>query len=324
MTLGTTTAHSTRGQRLRANGALLLASALWGFAFVAQRVGATHVGPFTFTGVRFALGALLLLPLIALRDRVRKASPASRRAASQAVVIPGILTGVLLTVAVNLQQAAMSDTPAGNAAFITGLYMVFVPVIAAFRGHRSSWATVFGVVASLAGLYLISVTDALTIGRGEVLLILSCVPWAVQILVIEHYSPRLSALRFAVAQFITCAVLSSVAALVFEGSPFTGIGEAAVPLLYGGLVSVGIAYTLQVVGQRHALATHASLIMATESVFGALGGALLLSESMGLRGYLGAALMVAGIVVSQFGLPSAPLSDLSDTAEPPPDRGPRA
>jgi drug/metabolite transporter (DMT)-like permease len=322
VTLGTATA-STRGQRLRANGALLLASALWGFAFVAQRVGAGHVGPLTFTGVRFALGALLLLPLIALRDHIRRVPRSSRRAASRAVVVPGIVVGVLLTIAVNLQQAAMSDTPAGNAAFITGLYMVFVPVIAAFRGHRSSWATVLGVVSSLAGLYLISVTDALTIGRGEGLLILSCIPWAVQILMIEHYSPRLSALRFAVAQFITCAVLSSVAALVFERAPFTGLADAAVPLLYGGLVSVGIAYTLQVVGQRHALATHASLIMATESVFGALGGALLLGESMGLRGYLGAALMVAGIIVSQFGLPAAPLADLGDTAEPAPEPPPQ-
>jgi drug/metabolite transporter (DMT)-like permease len=307
---------SNRGQRLRANGALLLASALWGFAFVAQRVGASHVGTFAFTGFRFALGALVLLPVIWVRDRVRRVPSATRRRATRAVVWPGVLAGVLLTVAVNLQQGAMGDTPAGNAAFITGLYMVVVPVIAAFRGHRSSVPTVIGVAASLAGLYLVSVTDALTIGRGEVLLILSCVPWAFQILVIEHYSPRLSALRFAAAQFVTCAVLSTLAALVFEPDPFGGVGLAMVPLLYGGLVSVGIAFTLQVVGQRHALATHASLIMATESVFGALGGALLLGENMGLRGYLGAALMTTGILVSQIGLPSAPVTSLSDTAEP--------
>jgi drug/metabolite transporter (DMT)-like permease len=289
---------------------------LWGFAFVAQRVGAEHVGPLTFTGVRFALGSLVLIPVILIRDRVRKVPRATRIAATRAVVVPGILAGTMLTIAVNLQQAAMSDTPAGNAAFITGLYMVFVPVIAAFRGHRSSPATIIGVGASLVGLYLISVTEALTIGRGEVLLILTCIPWAVQILVIEHYSNRLSALRFAVAQFVTCAVLSSLAALVLDPAPFSGLGAGLVPLLYGGLVSVAIAYTLQVVGQRHALATHASLIMATESVFGALGGALLLHEFMGVRGYLGAALMIAGIVISQVGLPAAPLDDLSDVAEP--------
>lgn len=294
---------------------MLLASALWGLAFVAQRVGSEHVGTFTFTGVRFALGALVLAPLILVSDRVRKVPRERRRAATRAVVLPGILIGTLLTIAVNLQQEAMSDTPAGNAAFITGLYMVFVPVIAAFRGHRSSLNTIVGVVASMVGLYLISVSDSLTIGRGELLLILTCIPWAVQILLIEHYSSRLSVLRLALAQFVTCAVLSSIGALLFDAAPFTGMTEAVVPLLYGGLVSVGIAYTLQVVGQRHALATHASLIMATESVFGALGGALLLGENMGLRGYLGAGLMIAGIVISQIGLPAAPLAELSDATE---------
>ena len=276
---------------------------------MAQRVGAAHVGPFSFTAVRFALGVLVLLPIIWLRDRVRGVPKAKRTAATRAVVLPGIASGVLLTIAVNLQQVAMSDTPAGNAAFITGLYMVFVPVIAAFRGHRSNLATVLGVLASLVGLYLISVNDELTIGRGEWLLILSTVFWALQILVIEHFAGQLSALRFALAQFLTCAVVSSVVALSAEPAPFGGLGEAAIPLLYGGLVSVGIAYTLQVVGQRHALATHAALIMATESVFGALGGALLLSEFMGLRGYAGAALMIIGIVVAQLGTPSTRAAD---------------
>ena len=259
----------------------------------------------------------MLLPLIAVRDRVRAVPAARRRSATRAVVVPGILTGILLTIAVNLQQVAMSDTPAGNAAFITGLYMVFVPVIAAFRGHRSSIATVLGVASSVAGLYLISVTDDFTLGGGEVLLIISTVFWAMQILAIEHFSTRLSALRFAAVQFLTCAVLSSLVALAFEPAPFTGLDRAVVPLLYGGLVSVGIAYTLQVVGQRHALATHAALIMAAESVFGALGGALLLGETMGVGGYLGAALMITGIVVSQLGLPPAPLDALNDASEPP-------
>ncbi|HQY98815.1 MAG TPA: DMT family transporter [Propionicimonas sp.] len=294
---------------------LLLASALWGFAFVAQRVGAEHVGAFSFTAVRFGLGALVLVPLVVVRDRIRKVPVAKRRRASRAVVVPGIAVGVLLTIAVNLQQVAMVDTPAGNAAFITGLYMVFVPVIAAFRGHRSNVATVLGVLASLAGLYLISVTDDLTIGRGELVLIISTVFWAVQILVIEHVAGHLAALRFAMVQFLTCAVLSSLIALMVEPTPFAGLADAFVPLLYGGLVSVGIAYTLQVVGQRHALATHASLIMATESVFGALGGALILGEFMGLRGYAGAALMIVGIVVAQLGTPSQRLDTFDEPVE---------
>lgn len=284
---------------------------------MAQRVGADSVGPLSFSGARFALGSLLLLPVIWGLGRVRKVPRAKRRAATAAVILPGIAAGVMLTIGVNLQQAAMSDVPAGNAAFITGLYMVFVPVIAAFRGHRSSVATIVGVAASLVGLYLISASDGLSIGRGEWLLIVSTLFWAFQILIIEKYSPKLAALKFAATQFITCAVLSSIGALILEPQPFGGLGEAVIPVLYGGFLSVGIAFTLQVIGQRHALASHAALIMALESVFGAIGGALLLGENMGLRGYVGAALMVSGIVISQLGLARA-----SVTA--PPDREPVA
>jgi drug/metabolite transporter (DMT)-like permease len=305
----TGTRHRLNGRRARANAALLLASALWGFAFVAQRVGADFVGTFTFTAVRFGLGAVVVLVIIWVRSTVRKVSRDRQLFAWRAALVPGLTAGVLLTVGVNLQQSAMSSVPAGNAAFITGLYMVFVPVIAALRGHRSSPATVIGVVSSVVGLYLIAVTEAFTIGFGEILLIASAVVWAFQILVIDRYSDKLSALRFAAVQFITCTVLSSVAALFFDPRPFTGLDQAAIPLLYGGLLSVGVAFTLQVVGQRDALATHAALIMAMESVFGALGGALILGESMGVRGYLGAALMITGVVVAQLGAPPTKVAE---------------
>jgi drug/metabolite transporter (DMT)-like permease len=288
------------GRRARANLLLLLASAIWGFAFVAQRISAGFVGPFSFNAVRFALGTLVVLVVIGWRSTTRKVPWARRRIAWRAALIPGVVAGSLLTVASALQQGAMASVPAGNAAFITGLYMVFVPVIAAFRGHRSSPATVLGVISAVIGLYLIAVTDAFTIGFGEVLLIISTLIWAAQILVIDHFG-ALSALRFAAVQFITCSLLSAVGALVLDPHPFAGLDQAVGPILYGGLLSVGVAFTLQVVGQRDALATHASLIMAMESVFGALGGALILGESMGLRGYLGAALMITGVIVSQLG-----------------------
>lgn len=289
------------GRRTRANLLLLLASAIWGFAFVAQRVGAAHVGPLTFNAVRFGLGALVVLAVIWWRSRRVGLSRERDRQAWRGALVPGLAAGMALTVASNLQQAAMSSVPAGNAAFITGLYMVFVPLMAAFRGHRSSGSTVLGVVSSVIGLYLIAVTDDLTIGSGEVLLILSTLVWAGQILVIDHYG-RVSALRLAAVQFIVCSVLSGLGALFIDPAPFIGIDEAIIPILYGGVLSVGIAFTLQVVGQRDALATHASLIMAMESVFGAIGGAVLLNESLGLRGFIGAVLMVGGIVISQWGL----------------------
>ncbi len=298
---------SLRTRHLRANGALLFASALWGFAFVAQRVGAEHVGPFSFNSVRFALGAACLVPVIAFQDRRRRLTSEFRRRSTAAVVVPGLLAGLFLTIAVSMQQVALAETTAGNAAFITGFYMVFVPVIAAFRGHRTNLLTILGIAAALSGLYLISVQGDFTVGRGDALVLLSTLFWAGQILLVEHYSQRVGALRFAVAQFTTCASVSAVVALVVEPAPFTGLDAAVVPLLYGGIISVGVAYTLQVIGQREALASHAALIMSSESLFGALGGALILGEDMGPRGYLGAALMLLGIGISQAVLPARPL-----------------
>lgn len=292
-------------KRLRANALLLLASAIWGFAFVAQRVGAESVDAFTFNAVRFAMGAAALVPVVWWLDRRRRVPRPIRVQASRAVLLPGLITGALLAVAVGMQQLAMSHTSAGNAAFITGLYMVLVPIVAAFGGHRSSWTTVAGIALALIGLYFLAVGDDFSIGYGDAIVLASTFVWTAQILVIEHYSKRLSALRFSISQFAWCAAISAVAALLLDARPFAGLGDGIVPLLYGGLMSVGIAYTLQVVAQRDALASHAALIMSAESVFGALGGALLLGENMGERGYFGAALMAAGIALTQWRMDSA-------------------
>lgn len=294
--------NTDTAKHVRANALLLLTAALWGFAFAAQRVGAGLMGPFTFTAIRFALGVLVLLPIIWVVSARRRVSWERRRGYWKAALLPGVVTGTVLTVAMNLQQTALIWVPAGTAAFITGLYMVFVPVIAAFRGHRSALSTVVGVVSSVIGLYLISGTNGFGLGLGEIMLVASAVIWAVHILLVESFSAKLSTLRFAAVQFITCSVFSAVIALFAEPTPFTGIAEAWWPLVYGGVFSVGVAFTLQVVAQRDALAAHAALILAMESVFGALGGAIFLSESMTLRGYLGAALMVIGMVVAQLGI----------------------
>ncbi len=293
-------------RRLRANALLLLASAIWGFAFVAQRVGAESIDAFTFNAARFAMGAAALVPVVWWLDRRRRVPRPIRAQATRAVILPGLIAGLLLAVAVGMQQLAMSHTTAGNAAFITGLYMVFVPIVAAFRGHRSSWTTVVGIGLALVGLYFVAVGDDFGISFGDAIVLGSTFVWTVQILVIEHYSRRLSALRFSIAQFTWCAAISAVAALLLDDRPFAGLGEGLIPLLYGGLLSVGVAYTLQVIAQRDALASHAALIMSAEAVFGALGGALLLGENMGVRGYSGAALMAAGIALTQWRTESVP------------------
>ncbi|MDR1824230.1 MAG: DMT family transporter [Bifidobacteriaceae bacterium] len=312
-------------RRLRGNLLLLLAAALWGFAFVAQKHGAEHMGPFSFSSVRFAMGGLLLVGVIVVLDRVRHRPAAKRRAATRAVLVPGGICGLFLAAAVVAQQAALSYTSVGNAAFITGLYMVLVPVLGAFRGTRISLFTVLGVVLCVPGLYLIAVTEGFTIGRGDALLLAAALLFAIQILIVDHYAPRLSALRFSSAQFLSCAVCAGVAGLFLDAHPYGGMRESVIPLLYGGFISVGIAYTLQVFGQRDALAAHAALIMSMETVFGALGGALLLHENMGLRGYSGAALMILGIVASQLDSLRKPApADPADPADPAASAAPAA
>jgi drug/metabolite transporter (DMT)-like permease len=290
--------------RLRANLLLLLASMIWGFAFAAQRMGAEFVGPFTFNSVRFMMGAGVLVAVIAIVDRVRKRSKQRRRAATKAVIVPGLICGALLTAAVGLQQAAMSYTTAGNAAFITGLYIVLVPLAGLFRGQRPGWTIWVALPLAVTGLYLIAVQDSFEINLGDALVLGSAFCFAVQIQFVDYYSRRLSALRFSASQFFFCSVTSGVVALFIDAAPFTGLDQAVIPVLYTGILSVGLAYTLQVFGQRDALPSVAALIMSMEAVFGGLGGWLLLGEDMGLRGYCGAALMCLGILVSQLGTPT--------------------
>lgn len=322
--------------RMRANLLLLLTAIIWGFSFVAQVAGAEHVGPFTFNGVRFALGALSLLPLIAFFDARRRQAPAATAtaptgaaapsltetggAAWRRALVPGLAAGAVLFTAAWLQQWGMGHTTAGNGGFITGLYMVLVPIFGIALGHRTSWNTWVGIVLAVVGLYLLSIKDGLSMSYGDTLVLIGTVFWATHILLIDRFS-RLDPLRLSAVQFATCSVISLVAALASESEPLSGIGGAIIPLLYGGLMSVGVAYTLQVVAQRDAKASHAAMILSLESMFAAVGGALLLGENMGVRGYLGAALMMAGILLSQVGASNDPASvasdDMTSAAQPP-------
>jgi drug/metabolite transporter (DMT)-like permease len=292
-------------RRLRANLLLLLAAMLWGLAFTAQKVGSENVGAFSFTAIRFALGAAMIGLVVMGLDRHRRIERARRRALSRSVLVPGLACGATLTAAAGLQQAAIADTTAGNVAFVTGLYLLLVPVWGFLTGGRLRWLTVTGIVLSLVGLYFIAVTDTFSFARGDGLAMLAAVCFAAQILAVDHYAGRLPALRFACSQFWFCALTSALAALIFDERPFGGLNLAIIPVLYGGLISVGLAYTFQILAQRDAAPTPAALIMSRDTVFGALGGALLLHENMGLRGYTGAVLMMAGIVLAQLG-PSSP------------------
>ncbi len=296
---------SMKNKELESSLLLLLAAAIWGFAFVAQRVGAKFVGSFTFNGVRFALGSISLIPLLLYfkyksREKSEFENDKSERGAQLSTIKAGIIAGVVLFIASSLQQIGLEETTAGKAAFITGFYIVLVPFLGIFlkhKIHKSTWiAAAFGIV----GLYLLSITSDFTISRGDSLELLGSLFWAIHILLIDRFTQKMDALKLSFIQFATCSLLSIGFALVLENISLTGIRQAILPILYGGIASVGIAYTLQVVGQKHAKPSHAAIILSMESVFASIGGLILLGEIMGIKGYIGSGLMLTGMLLSQI------------------------
>lgn len=291
-------------QTLKADALLLLTSAIWGFAFVAQRIGMDYVGPFTFNGVRFALGSLVLLPLI-LRNGIRKNTSSIRAssAGTKTMIFGGGLLGVTVFAAASLQQVGLVYTTAGNAGFITGLYVVIVPILGFFWGQRPNAGIWSGALLATVGLYFLSVTDKLTISFGDMLELIGAFIWAVQILIVGWLSPKINPLKLAFAEFSACSFLSLVTAVIFEEIVLSALFQAAIPILYGGVLSVGVAYTLQVVAQQNAHPAHAAILFSLESVFAAFGGWLILDEVISHRGLIGCSLMLSGMLLSQlFGL----------------------
>jgi len=272
---------------------LLLTATIWGFAFVAQRIGMEHMGPFLFNGIRFALGAAVLLPFL-LRGR-------SKRATGLRSALPGgLLTGLILFCGASLQQAGIVFTTAGKAGFITGLYVVIVPLMGIFWRQKVGIGTWTGVILAASGLYLLSVTGSLTVAPGDLLILAGAFFWALHVQVIGRCAGRLNPIALALVQFSVCALLSLMVALLFETIDLRAVADAALPILYSGILSVGVAYTLQVVAQRRAAPSHAAIIMSFETVAAALGGWIILHETMSGRGIVGCALMLSGMIISRL------------------------
>ncbi len=285
--------------KLKSNLILLVAAAIWGLAFVAQRVGMEYLGPFTFNGMRFALGALSLVPLLLFYSRQGKGKEERGKGGKEVVVAGGIL-GLVIFTGASLQQIGLIYTTAGKAAFITCLYIVLVPMAGIFLKQYISPTTWLGCITAIAGLYLICVKDDFTISYGEGLQLLGAFFWTIHILLIDRFSKKVDVLKFSFVQFATCAILSLVTAGFLETITLEGIRQSLIPLLYGGICSVGVAYTLQIVGQKHAEPSHAAIILSMETVFAAIGGWLILNEQLGTREFWGCAVMLVGMLLSQF------------------------
>ena len=285
---------------------LLLTATIWGVAFVAQSVSMDYIGGFTFNAVRNLIGALTLLPVIwgvgkANSGKVQNSRPRTP-ADRKTLLTGGICCGVLLCLASNFQQFGIKYTSVGKAGFITACYIIIVPVIGIFLKKKCSPFIWIAVILSLCGLYLLCLTpgEGFAIGRGELLVLICAVLFSMHILVIDHFSPLVDGVKMSCIQFLVCGILSGIPALLFESPDLSGIFAAKIPILYAGIMSCGVAYTLQIVGQKNMNPTVASLILSLESCISVIAGWLILGQSLSGREILGCVLMFGAIILAQL------------------------
>ncbi|WP_322509229.1 DMT family transporter [Anaerolinea sp.] len=279
----------------RSNALLLVVTAIWGMGFVAQRLGMEHVGVFTYNALRFGMGVLALFLFLPL---VRRFEPLRAKASPRTLLKASLLAGGLMFIASTLQTEGLAYTTAGKAGFITGLYVVLVPLLGLLWGQRTHTATWVGAVLAVAGLYLLSVNEALQVSRGDWLVLASAFFWAAHIQTLGFLTQKADPVHIAIGQFVVVTLLSLPGMLGWERPALAEISSAGGAILYGGLMVVAVSFTLQVIAQREAHPAHAAVIMVMESVFAVLAGWLVLGERLSLRGFFGCTLMTAGMLLS--------------------------
>lgn len=282
--------------QLRGSLLLLLTSMIWGAAFVAQSAGMDYIGPFTFNGIRMLLGAAVLLPFLLKRRTGTPASGAQRKV----LLRGGILCGIALFVGSTLQQIGIVDTSAGKAGFITAMYVVLVPVMGVFVGHKQPWMVWLGVALSAVGMYFLCVHESLSLNQGDAMVLAGAVGFSVHILLIDHYSAHVDGVKLSCLQFFVAGVLGLVCMFLFETPQISQIFAAWLPLVYAGVFSCGVAYTLQILGQRDTDPTLASMILCLEAVFSVIFSWFLLGERLSAREIFGCVLIFAAILLAQL------------------------
>ena len=287
-------------ETMKSNLLLLLAAFIWGFAFVAQRAGMEFLGPFTFNAARFTLGSLSLIPFLIVSKKKKFEKETILPLNDKKLLYGGLAAGILLFLGATFQQTGLVYTNAGKGGFITGFYIILVPILGLFVKQKTALSTWIGALVAIVGLYFLGVDSKLDINPGDVLVFIGTFFWAIQILVIGYYSAKVDSFQLAFSQFVVCAILSFVVAIFTETIALQNILSAYLPILYAGFFSVGIAFTIQVVAQREAHPANAAIIMSLEAVFAVLGGWLILNESIPLRGLFGCLLMLIGMILSQL------------------------
>ena len=289
-------------QQIKSSLILLLTATIWGVAFVAQSVGMEYIGPFTFNAIRCVLGGLVLIPVIlVLKKKKETGAENQEKVDKKTLWAGGIACGVILCIASNLQQFGIMEASVGKSGFFTALYIVMIPVIGIFIGKRPGIKLWFCVALAVVGMYLLCMKDgSFTIERADIMLLLCALVFSFHILVVDYFSPKVDGVKMSCIQFFVCGVLSAVGMLFTETPDISNIQAAWLPLLYAGLLSCGVGYTLQIVGQKGINPVIASLIMSLESVISALAGWVILGQVLSPKEILGCVLMFVAIIITQI------------------------
>ena len=289
---------------LRQSLLLLLTAAIWGVAFVAQSVGMDYVEPFTFNAVRSIIGGIVLLPCIALLKKVngeQDKAATEKKADQKTLILGGVICGILLCVASNLQQFGIQYTTVGKAGFITAMYIVLVPVLGIFLKKKAGIKIWCGVLLAVFGLYMLCMTDgSFSLQKGDFLTLLCAIAFSFHILAVDYFAPLVDGVKMSCIQFFTSGILSGICMFLFEEPKLEMILAAWLPILYAGALSCGVAYTLQIIGQKGMNPTVASLIMSMESVISVIAGWAILGQALSKRELLGCTLMFAAIILVQL------------------------
>lgn len=276
---------------------LILTAFIWGTAFVAQSVGMDYLGPFTFNGVRNLIGGAALLPCIAFLGRGNRGNvPGSRKD----LIVGGVCCGVLLFAASSLQQIGLVYTTAGKSGFITAFYIVIVPVLGIFLRQKVGWKIWTAVGIALVGLYFLCITEGFSVNMGDFYVFLCALLFSLHILVIDHFAPRVDGVKMSCIQFFVCGLISLIPMFALETPTISGLLAGWFPLFYAGVLSCGVGYTLQIVGQKNVNPTVASLLLSLESCFSVLAGWIILGERLSVREGMGCVLMFAAIILAQL------------------------
>lgn len=287
-------------RNLKGSLILLLTAIIWGSSFVSQKVGVETVGPMTFIGLRTLLGSIVLVPVIFVMDKSKpydKVMPFSNKT----LLSGGLACGIFLCIASTLQTFGMKYIDAGKSGFLTSLYMIFVPIIGVFMGKKLSFKTVISVFLALIGMYLLCMRNGFSsIGIGDILVLLCAVFFSFHIMVIDHFSPKVDGVKLSCLQFFVAGAVASIGMLIIEKPTLNDIIISILPIAYSGIMSCGVAYTLQIIGQKYAEPTIATLIMSLESVFAALSGWLFLNEIMTTREFFGCLIVFIAVIYIQL------------------------